>query len=232
MGCDFELDTKLVDDYISIHAPIVGCDAPTFIKTGFELLFQSTHPSWGATLLLVLSTQMILISIHAPIVGCDCFLFRFFLSSINISIHAPIVGCDICNREKSDKLFNFNPRTHRGVRRGTEKAVKVFQNFNPRTHRGVRQRQDARLDAHSKISIHAPIVGCDLPPSVFNGSNSYFNPRTHRGVRLGSKSPIRRIDFDFNPRTHRGVRHEALDIVLSWLLISIHAPIVGCDALA
>ena len=26
------------------------------------------------------------------------------------------------------------------------------------------------------------------------------------------------------------MRHEALDIVLSWLLISIHAPIVGCDA--
>ena len=35
---------------ISIHAPIVGCDqveAETKLET---VIFQSTHPSWGATL--------------------------------------------------------------------------------------------------------------------------------------------------------------------------------------
>ena len=162
MGCDFELDTKLVDDYISIHAPIVGCDAPTFIKTGFELLFQSTHPSWGATLLLVLSTQMILISIHAPIVGCDCFLFRFFLSSINISIHAPIVGCD----------FSYRCITM---------LTKLISIHAPIV--GCDQSKKFPYNQHILFQSTHPSWGATISLSVFLLTLIDFNPRTHRGVR-------------------------------------------------
>ena len=34
---------------ISIHAPIVGCDETTRQNNENERVFQSTHPSWGAT---------------------------------------------------------------------------------------------------------------------------------------------------------------------------------------
>ena len=59
-----------------------------------ELQFQSTHPSWGATVEVIQDT-----------------LFH------QISIHAPIVGCDNVVREGRITEVNFNPRTHRGVRR-------------------------------------------------------------------------------------------------------------------
>ena len=79
---------------ISIHAPIVGCDdngdtiislvadfnprthrgVRPFITSFWSLspaVFQSTHPSWGATLFHDHRRICKEISIHAPIVGCD-----------------------------------------------------------------------------------------------------------------------------------------------------------------
>ena len=64
-----------------------------------------------------------------------------------------------------------------------------------------------RLYNCRKISIHAPIVGCDtfeICYKVFKWH--YFNPRTHRGVRL-----------------------LLVDDYVEQVGISIHAPIVGCD---
>ena len=79
---------------ISIHAPIVGCDISYAGYKDDYSLFQSTHPSWGATFLLE-SIFLIVskISIHAPIVGCDL-VYKPKSMSLVISIHAPIVGCD------------------------------------------------------------------------------------------------------------------------------------------
>ena len=56
---------------ISIHAPIVGCDVNAQIANEHIGLFQSTHPSWGATLSHSKKRTEHGISIHAPIVGCD-----------------------------------------------------------------------------------------------------------------------------------------------------------------
>ena len=57
---------------ISIHAPIVGCDQKAAEKSRRLSKFQSTHPSWGATVdNAVSSYYSTIISIHAPIVGCD-----------------------------------------------------------------------------------------------------------------------------------------------------------------
>ena len=57
------------------------------------------------------------------------------------------------------------------------------------------------------ISIHAPIVGCDL----FFVMNIL-------------------LKINFNPRTHRGVRQQGFELVKEDKEISIHAPIVGCDS--
>ena len=101
------------------------------------------------------------------------------------------------------------------------------------------------------ISIHAPIVGCDISFNILSASATDFNPRTHRGVRLLITSASNRSNIHFNPRTHRGVRLYFLSISRLFLKfqsthpswgathveeerktaydISIHAPIVGCD---
>ena len=184
--------------------------------------------------------------------GCDD-AEKTRLQSEQISIHAPIVGCDRYCLRVLLVLSHFNPRTHRGVRRIEYRDIEnkeKFQsthpswgatvckdfnyadskNFNPRTHRGVRLRNlylhisipkisihapivgcdQNKLDAFRDlvISIHAPIVGCDQTPPKYLSATDYFNPRTHRGVRLSG---------------------DALAFVK--LMISIHAPIVGCDYL-
>ena len=130
-----------------------------------------------------------------------------FYETVIISIHAPIVGCD-CRFWKN-----------------------CYKNG---------------------ISIHAPIVGCDcttiLSSVSFIGFQSthpswgatslslalnlmlyYFNPRTHRGVRLLDIKESNYHKKNFNPRTHRGVRHSRASCCIYLLVISIHAPIVGCD---
>ena len=106
-------------------------------------------------------------------------------------------------------------------------------------------------DCDELISIHAPIVGCDMLDVILLMLDHYFNPRTHRGVRL--KRIIHKVYctrfqsthpswgatilssqgcdniFNFNPRTHRGVRRGARGNITRLIQISIHAPIVGCD---
>ena len=57
--------------WISIHAPRVGCDSKSLPAPNVRMLFQSTHPGWGATAPHALVLDSILISIHAPRVGCD-----------------------------------------------------------------------------------------------------------------------------------------------------------------
>ena len=79
------------------------------------------------------------------------------------------------------------------------------------------------------ISIHAPRVGCDpaFPPQRLR--RRYFNPRTPCGVRPQGQAHGRLTRWNFNPRTPCGVR--PIKALLSRIdaLISIHAPRVGCD---
>ena len=49
----------------------MGCDAQTVDLVIRVQKFQSTHPSWGATLYNAEIDDNKKISIHAPIVGCD-----------------------------------------------------------------------------------------------------------------------------------------------------------------
>ena len=103
--------------------------------------------------------------------------------------------------------------------------------FNPRTHRGVRLQRLEPYLLHTTISIHAPIVGCDV---------SISNPIVAT-VTISIHAPIVGCDHlfiiyeqlkrNFNPRTHRGVRLDRFKTIYNVTIISIHAPIVGCDAL-
>ena len=192
------------------------------------------------------------ISIHAPIVGCDTQKAQGEKLDELISIHAPIVGCDQKKATTETVIRYFNPRTHRGVRRMPyydKRDREQFQSthpswgatltclfhiqcigyFNPRTHRGVRRYHSFKTSLIWAISIHAPIVGCDhrLTGTIRKG---IAFQSTHPSWGATRKTSLFINLFNnFNPRTHRGVRLYNRDMELLGIIISIHAPIVGCD---
>ena len=89
-------------------------------------------------------------------------------------------------------------------------------------------RQGDVLAFVSRISIHAPRMGCDFASSKIKSTRKHFNPRTPYGVRP------RRVHLwttyhNFNPRTPYGVRLGTVTIIHKAILISIHAPRMGCD---
>ena len=183
MGCDYEEIFENCEIVISIHAPIVGCDTNAFSVLIITLDFNPrTHRGVRQGWILFHSKRQ------------------------TISIHAPIVGCDHAKHWTGNRWKYFNPRTHRGVRH--DKCRKRSQDvyFNPRTHRGVRPIMYQSQLFTSKISIHAPIVGCDydwiLPSAIIKLFQS-----THPSWGATIQSLVKHYSrFYFNPRTHRGVR--------------------------
>ena len=102
-------------EWISIHAPLAGCDYCKDRNQQSDPTFQSTHPLRGATNPHYNDSKQDIISIHAPLAGCDCSLFRF-----------------LC------LLYHFNPRTPCGVRPSVKFLSCSIIYFNPRTPCGVR----------------------------------------------------------------------------------------------
>ena len=118
------------------------------------------------------------------------------------------MGCDRTPCMKCSGIHNFNPRTHRGVRLGV---------MNYDTRRVI-------------ISIHAPIVGCDLAIMYYSLTPMHFNPRTHRGVRRSR--PVNAVSKCGFQSTHPSWGATAGSMNnCKGVAISIHAPIVGCDLL-
>ena len=169
-----------------------------------------------------------------------------------ISIHAPLAGCDRPRRRQTSAFPHFNPRTPCGVRRRPSRSTFFpprFQSTHPL--RGA-TRSAMRRWPLKTISIHAPLAGCDrsgrtgcdfkssfqsthplrgatLPLAVSNCTRRDFNPRTPCGVRPdGLKFYPRGRGFQ---STHplRGATGTARRAVRR-SLISIHAPLAGCDA--
>ena len=167
-------------------------------------VFQSTHPLRGATKIPGSANLCNLISIHAPLAGCD-FVAVGGRPKRKISIHAPLAGCDLTCGNIYRPLVHFNPRTPCGVRpvhRSQQRCCRRFQSTHPlrgatfssplsmycatfqSTHplRGA-TRCHALPRARLRISIHAPLAGCDTRMPSRSVSNVDFNPRTPCGVR-------------------------------------------------
>ena len=193
-------------------------------------------------------------SIHAPLAGCD-------LTppppdgGITISIHAPLAGCDAGHGRSKHRRGDFNPRTPCGVRHLYTSCMRwprIFQSTHPL--RGATAGSAARDGPDGEISIHAPLAGCDSIYAHKSRSTTHFNPRTPCGVRrVGSRVALR-PGYDFNPRTPCGVRRRphtptqlrtyfnprtpcgvrpcAISSKAVADLISIHAPLAGCDQTA
>ena len=159
-GCDARKLGRLPTPDISIHAPLAGCDPCPPACQATRRRFQSTHPLRGATLDKVRRQHLIRISIHAPLAGCD----RHRAGGIGI-------------------LQHFNPRTPCGVRLvciGVTLFILPFQSTHPL--RGATINGD-RWKEYGHISIHAPLAGCDPVMRRCEMLRLHFNPRTPCGVR-------------------------------------------------
>ena len=219
-------------------------------RTGYvSRWFQSTHPSRGATFLFGVHRVLRDVSIHAPLAGCDqslLHIYQEFQVSIHaplagcdfrkldhraarqVSIHAPLAGCDGRRRSTISRIRRFNPRTPRGVRRGSLPVYNFevkFQSTHP--SRGATE-SSVWEEARSHVSIHAPLAGCD--DCRFSSSLlTYVSIHAPLAGCDRARSGASKNSRSFNPRTPRGVRLVNGKITYPQG-VSIHAPLAGCDS--
>ena len=144
---------------ISIHAPLAGCD------------IIAVRGQRGAE-----------ISIHAPLAGCDSSLVFAFSNYSHFNPRTPC-GVRLHSFGLNYILIDFNPRTPCGVRHNRDTMQTCSMDFNPRTPCGVRRETIPYSKFIVKISIHAPLAGCDEILRYLFCFSAYFNPRTPCGVR-------------------------------------------------
>ena len=214
---------------ISIHAPLAGCDAPTFNLAFSGLNFNPRTPC-GVRLFFCLRMGYDLhISIHAPLAGCD-FAANATDATQKISIHAPLAGCDRRERPNTPILTSFqstHPLRGATINSAAPSATRIFQSTHPlrgATHAVVPAVHAGLISIHAPlagcdsstltiasliaISIHAPLAGCDRIAKV-----------AARSARISIHAPLAGCDrqraekdvcrLHFNPRTPCGVRLKA-----------------------
>ena len=138
-GCDVVyVGCYKVTYKISIHAPLTGCDHRNHLFWKCHSYFNPRTP-YGMRLRITWAfNNLDIISIHAPLTGCDS-TEKIKHESYAISIHAPLTGCDRHKNYSNHGKMDFNPRTPYGMR-----PVQLFLKFH-----------------QFHISIHAPLTGCD-----------------------------------------------------------------------
>ncbi len=191
--------------------------------------FQSTHPLRDAIFFITFSVVNISISIHAPLAGYDSGAVDGGRQDQNFNPRTP---CRMRQRQGAIKkiLPYFNPRTPSGVQPHVLQFYRVLH-FNPRTPYGMRLRGTLPPEELIIISIHAPLTGCDNRAGCRYGYVCSPFQSTHplRGatVVISTKN---KSHWSFQS-THplRGATVYSMVIYHSFSVISIHAPLTGCD---
>ena len=117
-----------------------GVRLKAFVQMRSFIKFQSTHPSWGATISNNHVPLFLVISIHAPIVGCDVSWFYILIVLVLFQSTHPSWGATW----KVSDIWIYQGK---------------FQSTHPSW--GATKSSEAYMQ-YKRISIHAPIVGCDL----------------------------------------------------------------------
>ena len=142
--------------------PSRGATSRSFMIPTPTSRFQSTHPSRGAT-----GKKWRLINAGQDFNprtphGVRLYYKSWEAKAPGISIHAPLTGCDYDPCRLPSGRADFNPRTPHGVRpalMGSIASTTCY--FNPRTPHGVRLSIHPTETTVQNISIHAPLTGCD-----------------------------------------------------------------------
>ena len=127
------------------------------------------------------------------------------------------------------QVLDFNPRTPCGVRRPVPRAQPAHPDFNPRTPCGVRQAHKPPNTFAAQFQSTHPLRGatpmstaCKTLPALFQSTHPL------RGATL-CRAQFSSAALDFNPRTPCGVRPAQYQREVDGFVISIHAPLAGCD---
>ena len=126
--------------------------------------------------------------------------------------------------------FNFNPRTPCGVRPSWRSPSSSSRRISIHAPLAGCDINLTRIQKAEAISIHAPLAGCDEENRIHRHHRRNFNPRTPCGVRH-EYVPLNGRYLNFNPRTPCGVRPLRQIAAVVYNDISIHAPLAGCDPL-
>ena len=184
VGCDVISSAFSSRSEISIHAPRVGCDWAARRHYYSARRFQSTHPGWGATTVVIAPENIVNDFNPRTPGGVRLIAGKHFFNGISFQSTHPGWGATVWQRICGQVWQHFNPRTPGGVRRfgSTHRLCKIrFQSthpgwgatlefsryleiliyFNPRTPGGVRRHCAILRFLIHIISIHAPRVGCD-----------------------------------------------------------------------
>ena len=107
--------------------------------------------------------------------------------------------------------------------------VEKRRHFNPRTPCGVRQHIQMSPSSRTIFQSTHPLRGATNNLTFDLLARPHFNPRTPCGVRLLFLT-FYNVCVYFNPRTPCGVRPVGGTLCSESLMISIHAPLAGCDS--
>ena len=213
--------------YLSILAPLAGCDHLLHVFQRYEHFFQSSHPWRGATLSGFAKRP------HHPsfnprtpggvrhISGKAVNRWQNFQSShpwrgatqegrsdgylLDLSILAPLAGCDPPPPTPPHVARSFNPRTPGGVRHRYESRIWfsiVFQSSHP--WRGATRQTPATATPTFFQSSH-PWRGATLFASIKSSSRIFQSSHPWRGATI------------------------VVVLYRNQILISILAPLAGCD---
>ena len=191
------------------------------------MLFQSSRPARGATVVVSQFARCYDISILAPRTGRDSYLFNVVSSNVlfqssrptrgatsladvipipyHISIRAPRAGRDLSSPLRFGSAPYFNPRAPCGARRYTTAPATIKKRF-----------QSSRPVRGATLSHACRVLCCN------------FNPRAPCGARLVADTSSAAAS-NFNPRAPCGARLGCLGQVCGVCLISILAPRAGRD---
>ena len=128
-------------------------------------------------------------------------------------------------------MVYFNPRTPYGMRPHLLLIILqiyLFQSTHPLRDATMRV---YNYGCNHRISIHAPLTGCDIFSYKCCLSTAYFNPRTPYGMRL--RMPLRddKLYYISIHAPLTGCDSSWQKVNCSYDEISIHAPLTGCDVL-
>ena len=170
-----------------------------------------------------------------------------------ISIHAPLAGCDGGHLPQPPAPCDFNPRTPCGVRRAPfcpwcgmrqisihaplagcdDKVQAVCVSIHISIHAPLAGCDKSCMLVYGvgSISIHAPLAGCDAPAArMERGGYAFQSTHPLRGATIRTGCGRRRTGFQ---STHplRGATTRCSGGGAD-NMISIHAPLAGCDRCA
>ena len=228
-GATHERIDKLVEIFISIHAPRVGSDN-TFRNYGLIISdFNPRSPRGERPSPYTASATAYVISIHAPRVGSDRLCFALVALVSSISIHAPRVGSDIKPLTIESGKFKFQstlPAWGATVCNGSGVLIWLFQSTLPAW---------GATRAELPCFLHRQVFQSTLPAwgatisknsgqivTVFQSTLPAWGATRNESIRFAQK-------LHFNPRSPRGERPGFATPVALSPAISIHAPRVGSD---